>query len=117
MTQTAQPGAGYPVIEIGGAARAVIGQARALRAALAWAGAAPGDSRQAARAAYEAVKAEVARAELARMPLDRIKDITQGRVRLGAMEKAGYRTVGAVLATPPHLLDAIPGVGPQTVAR
>jgi superfamily II DNA or RNA helicase len=117
VTQTVQPEAAHADVEIGGSARRLIGQARALREAIAWAVAAPGVTGQAARAAHDSIQANIARRELETMPLDTIKDITGGRVRLGAIENAGYRTVGAVLAAPPHLLDAIPGVGPQTVAQ
>ncbi len=51
------------------------------------------------------------------MPLDRIKEITQGRLRLAAIEQAGFRTVAAVAAAGPHRLQAIPGVGPQTASQ
>ena len=51
------------------------------------------------------------------MPLDRIKEITQGRLRLGAIEQAGFRTVGEVAKAGPHRLQAIPGVGPQTASQ
>ena len=54
--------------------------------------------------------AEAARDELARMPLERIKDVTRGRLMLSAIEEAGC-TVGAVLTAGPSVLDTVPGVG------
>jgi superfamily II DNA or RNA helicase len=78
---------------------------------------APDVTRLAARGAYEALRAEAARRELAAMPLDRIREVTKGQLRLQPLEKAGYQTVGAVLSAPPQVLDAIPGVGPQTITQ
>ena len=37
--------------------------------------------------------------QLTELPLTRLKETTQGRLRLGAIEAAGYRTVGQ--AVPP----------------
>ena len=117
MTQAQQPAAAYPAVEPGAAARAILGQSRALRAAITDALTAPEARRQSARRAYESVRRDVVRAEVAKMPLDRIKEITQGRLRLAAIEQAGFRTVGAVAAAGPHRLQAIPGVGPQTASQ
>ena len=117
MTQAQQPVAAYPAVEPGAAARAVLGQSRALHAAITDALAAPEARRQSARRAYESVRRDVVGAELAKMPLDWIKEITQGRLRLAAIEQAGFRTVGAVAASGPHRLQAIPGVGPQTASQ
>jgi hypothetical protein len=117
VTQAQQSAAGYPTVEPGAAARAILGQSRALRAAITDALAAPEARRQSARRAYESVRRDVVRAEVAKMPLDRIKEITQGRLRLAAIEQAGFRTVGAVAAAGPHRLQAIPGVGTQTASQ
>lgn len=117
MIQVQQSEAAYPIVELGAAARAVLGQTRGLRAAIASSLAAPKACRQSARRAYEAVRDDVVHAELAKMPLDRIKEITQGRLRLAAIEQAGFRTVGAVAAAGPYRLQAIQGVGPQTASQ
>jgi superfamily II DNA or RNA helicase len=117
VIETEQTGVTYPVIEPGHAARSVLSQSRALRAAITDALTAPEARRQSARRAYESVRGDVVRAELAKMPLDRIKEITQGRLRLAAIEQAGFRTVGAVAAAGPHRLQSIQGVGPQTAAQ
>jgi superfamily II DNA or RNA helicase len=109
-----------PALEPGKGARPVIRYAETVRAAVraeqtatALANAAPDERRQAARAAYEALRADIAHTELAKLPLDRLKEITQGRVRLGLIERAGYRTVGSVLGASGRL-HHIPGVGPHT---
>ncbi|HEY0933707.1 MAG TPA: SNF2-related protein [Trebonia sp.] len=107
-----------PAVDPGsGAARALIRQAQDLSAVIGAAAGAPGARRQEARHAYAAVRAEAARQELDRMPLDRIKQVTRGRLMLGPLEKAGFRTVGAVLTAGVSALDTVPGVGPQTAAQ
>ncbi|MCL2552982.1 MAG: DEAD/DEAH box helicase [Actinomycetia bacterium] len=61
-----------------------------------------------------AIREELAARELAAIPVARLKDVTEGRLRLGAVESAGYTTVGDVLKAGRHELRHIPGVGPQT---
>jgi hypothetical protein len=117
VIETGQPGVEHPAIEPGSAARAVLSQSRGLRAAIDGTFAAPEARRQSAREAYESLRRYVVRAELAKMPLERIKEVTQGRLRLAAIEQAGFRTVGAVMAAGPHRLQTIQGVGPQTASQ
>jgi SNF2 family DNA or RNA helicase len=100
-----------------GAARALIRRAQELSTAIDDALAAPELRREEARRAYGVLRAEAARDELAHMPLDRIKEVTQGRLMLTALEEAGFRTVGSVLTAGPSALDTVPGVGPQTAAQ
>ena len=104
-------------------ARALIKHGQTIRDAMVWEregtaeeAAAPAQCRQTARTAYEALQADIARAQLAKMPLDRIKDITEGRIRLGLIERAGYSTVGAVLNAGSRL-HHIPGVGPESATK
>jgi hypothetical protein len=78
--------------------------------------AAPPQRRQLARSAYEALRTDIARAQLTKMPLDRVKDITEGRIRLGLIERAGYSTVGAVLDAGSRL-RYIQGVGPESATK
>ncbi|MFJ2274721.1 DEAD/DEAH box helicase [Streptomyces sp. NPDC087866] len=54
------------------------------------------------------------RADLAAIPVARLKDVTEGRLRLGAIEQAGLTTVGQVYAASRYELRQIPGVGAQT---
>ena len=99
------------------APRALVAQARDLRAGLAEIAAAPAARRRAARAAYEAARDDVVYRQLAELPLARLKETTQGRLRLGAIEAAGYRTVGQAGAAGVAGLQQIPGVGPQTATQ
>ena len=118
MIGTSQQTGPYPPADPGSAAaRSLIRQADDLSAAITGALAAPEARRKEAQRAYGTVRAEVAREELAHMPLERIKDVTQGRLMLGALEKAGFGTVGSVLTAGPSALDTVPGVGPQTAAQ
>lgn len=70
-----------------------------------------------ARGAIEAMRAAVVQSQLDSMPVARLKDATEGRVRLGLVESAGYRTVGSVLQAGSYRLQAIDGVGPQTAEQ
>jgi SNF2 family DNA or RNA helicase len=117
VTQTGEPGTSYSPVESGSATRSLVGQARALSSAISAAAVAPGIRRDEARRAYWLLRTEVTRARLDELPLDRIKDMTQGRLRLTAIEQAGYRTVGGVLRLGEYGLQSLHGVGPQTALQ
>lgn len=53
--------------------------------------------------------------ELDAIPVARLQDVTEGRLRLGNVEKHGLRSVGGVLQAGPYRLRQIPGVGQRTV--
>ncbi len=72
------------------------------------------DAVAAVRRAVLPIQDELTAGELRGIPVARLKDLTEGRLRLGAIEAAGYRTVDEVLAAGRHQLRHIPGVGPQT---
>ncbi|MFE6761151.1 DEAD/DEAH box helicase [Streptomyces sp. NPDC057689] len=57
---------------------------------------------------------DLVRADLAAIPVARLKDVTEGRLRLGAIEQAGLTTVGQVYGAGRYELRQIPGVGAQT---
>jgi superfamily II DNA or RNA helicase len=99
------------------APRALVSQARAITEALSAVVAAPSARLRAARAAYELARDEVIGQQLAELPLARLKETTQGRLRLGPIETAGYRTVGQAAAAGVARLQQIPGVGPQTATQ
>ncbi|MEU8796720.1 DEAD/DEAH box helicase [Spirillospora sp. NPDC048819] len=63
------------------------------------------------------LRAEAARGQLASIPVERLKDVTGGRLRVGALEKAGFATVADVLGTTRYRLQLVPGIGPQTAAQ
>ncbi|WP_371613131.1 DEAD/DEAH box helicase [Streptomyces clavifer] len=70
-----------------------------------------------ARAALAPLLDTLVDRELAGIPLARLGDVTEGRLRLGALEQAGYLTVGRVHGTGRYELRQIPGVGAQTADR
>ena len=70
-----------------------------------------------ARAAYRAERERSIRAQLAATPLRELRRFCEGQVRYGAIEAAGIRTVGAVVATSRSRLESIRGVGSKSSAR
>ncbi|KOU24067.1 helicase SNF2 [Streptomyces sp. WM6372] len=72
---------------------------------------------EAVREAWAPIHADLARAELRRIPADRLGHVTEGRLRAGAVaaiEAAGFDTVQRVLDAGRHRLRQIPGVGQQS---
>ncbi|GAA3642367.1 DEAD/DEAH box helicase [Streptomyces chitinivorans] len=69
----------------------------------------------AVRAALEPIHEAAVKRELDTIPVARLQDVTEGRLRLGNVEKSGLRTVGRVLEAGPYRLRQIPGVGQRTV--
>ncbi|MEU8350457.1 DEAD/DEAH box helicase [Streptomyces sp. NPDC048845] len=51
------------------------------------------------------------------IPVARLKDVTEGRLRLGALEQAGYRSVRHVRDATAYDLRRVPGVGAHTAAQ
>jgi hypothetical protein len=105
LTRTSEPAmaAGKPAEarspRPGKAARAVIADGRAVHDAIEAVLAAPGESREVARRAYEAVRDQVVAGALDVMPVDRLRDLIRGKVTLAPLIDAGLESVGAVLAT------------------
>ena len=68
----------------------------------------------AVKSAFTTVRSVMVSRALADIPLVRIREtVREGRLRLGALERAGMTTVQDVLAYP-YALDALAGVGEQT---
>ena len=101
----------------GQAARAVVADGRALRDAIEAVLAAPGESREVARRAYEAVRDRIAADALDVMPVDRLRDLIPGKVTFAPLIDAGVDTVGKVLAAGPEALRRIPRVRRRTAKR
>lgn len=66
--------------------------------------------------AGEAMRKSEVRRLLAEMPVERLKDATRNRVRVGPLTDAGITTVQAVLDRGGHL-EYLPGIGPTTANR
>lgn len=72
---------------------------------------------EAVRAALAPIHAELVGKELEFIPVSRLKDVTEGRLRLGALETAGFASVRAVYEAGRYELRQLPGVGAQTADR
>ena len=105
------------VVSPGAPARALVDEARRLRKAGLNALGAASERRQAARDAYEAARDEVVAGQLATMPIARLKETTEGGVRLGAIETAGFSSVAKILNTTPQRLLQIRGVGDHSALQ
>ena len=73
--------------------------------------------RQEARTAYETAEAEAVRAELARLPVSQLREMTKDNLRLGPLEAVGFTTVASLVNERVGRLQAIGGVGPDTAAQ
>ncbi|MFF0506404.1 DEAD/DEAH box helicase [Streptomyces fimicarius] len=105
--------AGGPV-PAGGAARELLARAERL---LEGARAVPADRASAVdavRTVLDPLLDALVDQELAHIPVGRLKDVTEGRLRLGALEQAGFGTVGQVHGTGRYALRQLPGVGAHT---
>ncbi|MFE7524535.1 DEAD/DEAH box helicase [Kitasatospora sp. NPDC057542] len=70
-----------------------------------------------ARLAYVALRDRLVREELGAIAVARLRDVTEGRLRVGALEAAGLGTVRQVVEASGYTLRLIPGVGAQTAAQ
>ena len=101
----------------GMAARAVVADGRAIRDAIEAVLAAPEESREVARRAYEAVRDQIVADALDVMPVDQLRDLVGGKVTFAPLIDAGLDTVGKVLAAGPEALRRIPRVRRRTAKR
>ncbi|WP_405695813.1 DEAD/DEAH box helicase [Streptomyces coelicoflavus] len=69
---------------------------------------------EAVRAALKPICDTAAEEALDAIPLARLKEVTEGRLRLGDVEKSGLRSVRQVLDAGSYRLRQIPGVGQRT---
>ncbi|MGP3957950.1 DEAD/DEAH box helicase [Nonomuraea sp. 3N208] len=70
-----------------------------------------------AKDALDALRIDVARAGLGEIPVSRLRDVTDGRLRIATLEKAGYATVRQVLEASPYQLQLLPGIGARTAGQ
>ncbi|HTX11141.1 MAG TPA: hypothetical protein VME22_21130, partial [Solirubrobacteraceae bacterium] len=101
----------------GRAARAIVLDGRAVRDAIEAVLAAPQDSREVARRAYNVVRDQLVASELDTMPVDRLRELIRGRVTFAPVRDAGLDTVGAVLAAGVEGLERIGRVRRRTARR
>lgn len=93
---------------LAGRSRLVLGLARVITRAQ--------QAREEAVAAAEQVREAVVTNLLAGMPVDRLRQATGERLRIGALQEAGISTVAGVLEQE-DALEHLPGVGPVTARR
>lgn len=67
--------------------------------------------------AIDAMREQIVQRQLASIPVARLKETTQGRLRIPTLEAAGYRTLASVLAAGPYQLQTVPRVGEKTAAQ
>ncbi|MHB8294344.1 MAG: hypothetical protein ACYDH5_06880, partial [Acidimicrobiales bacterium] len=103
--------------EVVGDAKALVRQASALRAQINHALDAPRAWRVTARQAYTQAVEAMVNEQLFAMPIARIRETTEGRLRLGPVEAAGYQMVGQAAAAGIRRLEALPGVGAHTATQ
>ncbi len=104
-------------VRSGGGARTVVAEAEALSTAARTVVADHARAVAGVRAALAPLTDALVREELDRIPVSRLRDVTGGRLRLGALEPAGYTTVGQVLAARPYTLQQVPGIGATTAGQ
>lgn len=98
-------------------ARHLLARARTLLDAAADVARAPEALKKQAGQQLGEVRAELTRRKLETIPVARLRETTEGRLRLGALETAGYRTVADVARASRHQLERVPGIGPQTASQ
>lgn len=104
-------------LRAGRAARAVVSDGRAVHDTIEAVLAAPGESREIARRAYEVVRDQLVTGELDTMPVDRLRELIRGRVTFAPIRDAGLDTVGAVLTAGAEALRRIPRVRRKSAKR
>ena len=104
-------------LRAGKAARAVVADGRAVLDAIEAVLAAPGEAREVARQAYEAVRDRLLADALDTMPVDSLRDLIQKRVTFAPLIDAGLATVGQVLAAGAGEIGRIPGVRRRSAKR
>ncbi|TMR08492.1 DEAD/DEAH box helicase [Nonomuraea turkmeniaca] len=70
-----------------------------------------------AKDALDALRIHVARTGLGEIPVSRLRDVTDGRLRIATLEKAGYTTVRQVLEASPYQLQLLPGIAARTAGQ
>ena len=97
--------------------KAVVREALTLRSQINYVLGVPSALRDSVLQAYTQAVEAMVNEQLFSMPIARIQETTEGRLRLAPIKAAGYQTVGQVAAAEIHRLEAIPGVGAHTATQ
>lgn len=104
-------------VPLGGGARAVLDRADRLLAAARRVTGDHADVRGGVLKAITPLRDALVRQELEGVPLARLTDVTEGRLRLGALEQAGYTNVRKVLDSSAYELCHVPGIGTRSAGQ
>ncbi|MDT0343532.1 DEAD/DEAH box helicase [Streptomyces litchfieldiae] len=69
------------------------------------------------REALAPLRDELVATELSGIPVSRLRDVTSGRLRVAALEQAGFTTVGSVVDAGEYALRLVPGIGEQSARQ
>ncbi|MFJ5229387.1 DEAD/DEAH box helicase [Kitasatospora sp. NPDC088391] len=108
---------GWPVGRGAREVREVLGRAGRLVGAARVLAADHGAAVERVAVAHRAVFGRLVRAELAAIPVERLKDVSEGRLQVGALTAAGYRTVADVHDRTRQDLLRVPGVTAPAATR
>jgi SNF2 family DNA or RNA helicase len=109
--------AAVPSRLIGAPARAMLTAAGQLRTVTQQLLEADRQSQQAVQTSFRELRWQMVRRELSNIPVSRLRDVTDDRLKLGRLQSHGYATVLAVLDATPERLQQVPGVGAQTATQ
>src|ERR1043166_6566529 len=70
--------------------------------------------RQAIHDEYAALRADLVKRELDKIPVARLREASDGRLRTAPLEEAGFSSVGHVHGRPHQELDQLPGMGEKS---
>ncbi|WSL56668.1 DEAD/DEAH box helicase [Streptomyces sp. NBC_01725] len=104
-------------VPLGSGARAVLDRADRLLAAARRVAGDHADVRNGVLKAITPLRDALVRQELEGVPVSRLADVTEGRLRLGALEQAGYTNVRKVLDSSAYELCHVPGIGTQSAGQ
>lgn len=117
MSDGAGPERKPVAVPVGSAARGVLDRADRLLAAARRVVGDHTDVRDGVLRAITPLRDALVRQELEGIPVSRLADVTEGRLRLGTLEQAGYTNVGKVLDATAYELRRIPGIGAQSAGH
>lgn len=98
-------------------AREVVALADEVAALLSGLAGAPARFREHVRTAFGSSQEDKVLGELSAIGVERLREVSGERLRVGRLVDGGITTVGAVLRAGPAGLERLPGIGPQTATH
>lgn len=103
--------------KVGAAAKATVASVQSLAERATNLLAAPARLRESARQQTAVLHSKQVEKDLRDKPVSSLRDMVGRGARLGPLADAGYGSVADVAAAPRHRLQAVPGLGPQSVEQ